>query len=244
MRVIEEVEFVSECNAIPECQKLEKNRAGVGVQTDDDVLDFGGRPPFELWASTSLTLRWLPRCDNLNNPILLNPESLPEPAQSQKPNLPMWFWRVTIQFGAWVFWAIRRADSEGATVQEEERRGARIVRAYLEELDPDGKPWDECERIASLGKPKLPGSEIRNQLVNLARFGFVPRWVGWEKHAQIDDDQRERRESEGTMRAESESPEESVATLAQRPRAAPPRRAVPRAAQNPNPSATKRPGLW
>lgn len=208
---------MSECNAIPESQLLE-NRAGAGVRTDDDVLDFGGQPPFELWASTSLTLRWLPRCDNLNNPILLNPESPPGPAQLQKSNLPMWFWKVTIQFGAWVFWAIQRADSEGATVQEDERRGARIVQAYLEELDPGEEPWKECERIASLGKPKLIGSEIRSQLVNLARFGFVPRWVGWEKHAQIDDDQREKRESEGMVRAESESESESGptdATLAQ-----------------------------
>lgn len=163
-------------------------------------------PEWEMWASKSLSLQWLPRCTascgidvSWSDPCLLSVTAHPErdlviPQKSNANRLPEWHWRVSIEFGAWAHRAIHRAQSLGAPLEESLKERYRIILAYLNELDPEnGKRV--VERAAA-GPVVLPGNEMIAVLVNHARFGLCPKWEGWEALAAIDDEQEKQRENE------------------------------------------------
>ncbi|MDB5310250.1 MAG: hypothetical protein JWO38_4452 [Gemmataceae bacterium] len=140
----------------------------------------------ELWSSKALNLAWLPRCDNRHNPCLLS-EALPEAVFVENPvpptfnRRPVWFWRVEPVFGAWVVRAIHRAGLAKADLPKVYEDLFPVLKRYLEDTHP-GR-WPGVERLARAGPVLLPGAEIIAQTVEMARYGFAPRWSGWDKLA-------------------------------------------------------------
>lgn len=159
-----------------------------------------------MWASKSLSLLWLPRCESSavdvtwSSPMLAAldcaaPVFIPVVPQESKSNrLAEWFWRVDVHFGAWARRAVQRAQSLGAPLEESLKERYRIVLAYLDELDPSN--GSRVVELAEAGPVSLPGREMIASLVNHARFGLCPKWDGWEALAAINDEEEKQRENE------------------------------------------------
>jgi hypothetical protein len=160
-------------------------------QSDPRVAVEGGAADYreELWASKNLDTIWLPRRDNWHDPCLqaVAPRASAEvvrtsaPQEGQGMASPLWFWRVSPTFGAWVCRAIRRADQSKAALPVHVPEAFRLIRAYLEEQDPC--IWSLVEQM-SLDPVLLPGEELIRNAIEMARYGLVPKWEGWEKLAQ------------------------------------------------------------
>lgn len=143
-----------------------------------------------MWASKSLSVRWLSRCDDWSNPCLqvaASPTShddvIPQPSD---PNRVLeWHWRIDVLFGAWAYRALQRAEHLGARVEEGVQRRFRMILAYLDELEA-GSSQRVIQRAAQ-GPVELPGAAMVSVLVGHARLGLCPRWAGWEKQAAIEE---------------------------------------------------------
>lgn len=139
----------------------------------------------ELWASKSLDLLWLPRCDNWHCPSLH--EVTRDPFGPHNPiriGELRWFWRVDSVFVAWGCRAIHRATNAGAQLPASTHSAFQVIRSYLLELHPGS--WESRESLA-LSPVTLTGSEILPRAAELARLGLAPRWDGWEKYVSETD---------------------------------------------------------
>lgn len=149
----------------------------------------------ELWSSKALNLAWLPRCDNWHSPSLLS-RAIPDAVWVENPpvptaeNRPVWFFRVTVEFGVWACRAIHRAGLAKADLPPGTVALVNVLKKYLESQKPGS--WLEVERLALAPNPVvIPGADIIPRVVELARYGLAPRWDGWEKLAEKADAERQ-----------------------------------------------------
>lgn len=141
----------------------------------------------ELWASKSLDLAWLPRCDNRHLPSLHEvAQSGPARDNPIRSGVLRWFWRVDLVFVTWATRAIHRAGTAGALLPAETHSAFRVIRSYITELRPGC--WEGIE-AKSLSPVQLPGSEIIGRAAVLAKYGLGPRWEGWEKFVPDEEDE-------------------------------------------------------
>lgn len=116
----------------------------------------------DLWSSKALDLCWLPASPLWHCPMLLQGEF-----GGWK-----WFWRIDVSFGAWATRTMAKAREAGATLPGDPERSLRIIRAYLDELQPDSLLT--VDTLAGL-PVKLPGDELILDAQEFARWGWVPR---------------------------------------------------------------------
>jgi hypothetical protein len=118
----------------------------------------------ELWSSKALDLLWLPA-----SPLWHSPGVHRGVDGSEK-----WYWRVDVSFGAWATRTLTRAIASGARLPGDPEWSLKIIRAYLEEVDPTA-----VATVDTLAKSPvhLPVDELIRDAAEFARWGVVPKTV-------------------------------------------------------------------
>lgn len=131
-----------------------------------------------LWSSKELELLWLGCEDHWAIPSLH--DRAPDHDTTDGPGCgPAWYWPVTPEFGGWCLRTLRKAKQANTVgIAPGVQAAFYAIRSYLQWRHPGC--WSEVERIASAGPVLLPA--IPPTFIDLARFGFVPRWRGFERH--------------------------------------------------------------
>jgi len=137
---------------------------------------------WDLWSSKELQLLWLDCEDHWTVPSLHDHD----PEQNVTSSVTFcaaWFWPVNVVFGGWCIRTLRKAKQLNADLPSGTYPAFRVVREYIETRHPGC--WPEVERLAdAAASVKLPA--IPQTCIELAQFGLLPRWRGWEKHAAKD----------------------------------------------------------
>ncbi len=156
----------------------------------DPVGDVSG---FSLGSDKELNLVSLPACNSFYSPCLLAKRvsflgCATADLTANSVYEYTWYWRVDLNFGAWVLRTLHAAGQSKADQYRRENKTVDVqdyikpflyLRMYLCSKFPDC--WSEVERLAK-NPVILPGAETMAHAAMQAKYGLCPAWKGWERH--------------------------------------------------------------